>query len=189
MSRMILATPGQRKANKVWQECLNYANALSRHRCLSLQEIWQVYYQRVRIGLRSCSDLRPHELSKLHELLLFDVAQISSPPSLPAPVVESSGHSISDRWAMIQDRSESIDPLCFDYLRYLWGSGGRSEMNALPFECRLEFVLTNMEKTLSQIESGKIALKDVQRYGAEHDNKLKTLYRYARQRELTNFQK
>ena len=59
MSRKILATPGQRKANKVWQECLNYANALSRHKSLSLQEIWQVYYQRVRIGLRSCSVLRP----------------------------------------------------------------------------------------------------------------------------------
>ena len=84
---------------------------------------------------------------------------------------------IGHRWAMIQDRSASIDPLCFDYLRYLWGCGGRSDMNALPFESRIEFVLTNMEKTLGQIESGEIALKDVQRYGSEHGFKVKSLYR------------
>lgn len=189
MSRLILATAGQRKANKIWQECLNYAHALSRHKCLSLQEIWQVYYQRIRIGLRSCSDLRPHELSKLHEMLLREVAQISSISSIPAPVVQMSGHSIADRWAMIWDRSEAIDPLCFDYLRYLWGCGERSDMNALPISERLGFVLDNMEKTLGQIDSGKISLKDVQRYGSEHDNKMKTLYRYARQRELTHSQK
>ena len=189
MSRMILATAGQRKSNKVWQECLNYAHALSRHKCLSLQEIWLVYYQRIRIGLRSCSDLRPHELSKLHEILLREVAQIPAVASTPAPVIQSSGHLIATRWAMIQERSELIDPLCFDYLRYLWGCGERSDMNALLISERLGFVLDNMEKTLGQIESGKIALKDVQRYGSEHDNKMKTLYRYARQRELTHFKK